>query len=48
MMIATTPTTTLKRSLVESRLKTMRAARFCKRCRVLLEVADSSPHTVSV
>ena len=22
----------------------MRAARFCKRCRVLLEVADSSPH----
>ena len=39
---------TLKASLEESRLKTMRPARFCKRCRFWLEVADSSPHTVSV
>ena len=26
----------------------MRAARFCKHCRVMLEVADNSPHPVSV
>ena len=37
----------LKVSLEESRLKTTGAERFCKRCKVLLEVADSSLHMVS-